>query len=154
MKEREKERRGEGWVIISGPPCSLGKHRACLYPWQQTLSGMRRRGVGRGGGGQHWKTRSERFPFSPSVPPLGINKGMLCNSYLYSRSLSSSPSLSCQAAPHANQVELKMCPFPPFSPFFLISTTQLLAPCPVTLKTVSFLLCLHLFLIKNQRFRV
>lgn len=27
------------------------------------------------------------FP-SPSVQPLGINKGMLCNSYLYSRSLS------------------------------------------------------------------
>lgn len=149
MKEREKERRGEGWVIISGPPCSLGKHRACLYPWQQTLSGMRRRGVGRGGGGQHWKTRSERFPFSPSVPPLGINKGMLCNSYLYSRSLSSSPSLSCQAAPHANQVELKMSPFPPF---LLSNLFPQLTSLPLVLspQNLFVLFCLPFISIKNK----
>lgn len=54
---------GENGVIVTeedereehlrGPPVVLGKHSACLYPWRQTLSGMRQRGVGRGGGGQH-----------------------------------------------------------------------------------------------------
>lgn len=38
---------------LRAPPVVLGKHRACLYPWRQTLSAMSLRGVGRGGGGLH-----------------------------------------------------------------------------------------------------
>lgn len=38
---------------LRGPPVVLGKHGDRLYPWRQTLRGMRWKGVGRGGGGQH-----------------------------------------------------------------------------------------------------
>lgn len=40
--------RGRQKRRTSSPPTVLGKRRACLYLWRQTLSGMRRRGAGRG----------------------------------------------------------------------------------------------------------
>lgn len=73
---------------------------------------------------------------------------MLCNSYLYSRSFSLSPSCSCQAAPHANQMELQLLSlsksFSSF-PLSLKSATYPMIPTFMTLHPVHFLFFFSFF---------
>lgn len=114
-----------------GPPVVLSKHRDCLYPWRQPWVEWDGEELDEVGAGSTEKQGHSAFLSLLPFRDLASTKGCYVTAIYTRTPLPSHPSLSRQAAPHANQMQLHSLssPFPlfrcPFLPTVFKSATNL-----------------------------